>query len=354
MNEWSYCVGGYSGTMYYDCLSLPHGAWLTLTTLVNVLDPLEISGARQMTFFGNRLVYSDGSAISVQKAAAAPGGTDSDLWTSPPSGAAFKRADVPPTGGKVAIEVYQSAGTPTNTIQVVPFSGDPGTGVLDYANGCDLPASGSAHSVAWSPDGSQISWRDDQGLKVAGTPILPHPESTPCILTSPPVLISAVAPKDSPDLKNSVYLTTTGPSFGGADVGAILAARKAATTPPAAGPPAGPPAGPATGGSGLKITLPTGQKASALTKGLSLKVIAAAAGRINGIATIPASVAKRLKIPATIAAGHFTAKRAGQAITLKLTLTKKARRKLKKLRGVKVTVRVTQGTRRSNTTIVLR
>ena len=50
----------------------------------------------------------------------------------------------------------------------------------------------------------------------------------------------------------------------------------------------------------------------------------------------------------------MTAKRAGQALTLKLKLTKKARRKLKRLRGVKVTVRVTQGTRRSSATFVLR
>ncbi len=351
-NEWSYCVVSY--TPYNICASLPHGAWFSLTTAANLLDPLEVADARQFTFFGNRLVFSDGNAISVQRAAGAPGTQESDLWTSPPSGYSFKRADVPPSGGKVAIEVYQSAGTPKNVIQVVPFSGDPGTGALDYANGCDLPATGSAHSVAWSPDGSQIAWRDDQGLKVAGTPVLPWPTNAPCSLTSPPVLISGVAPKDSPDLKDSVYLTTTGPSFGGADVGAILEARQAASTPPPAVPPAVPPAGPAAGGSDLKITPPTGLKASALAKGLSLKVVAAAAGRIDGAATIPASVARRLKIPATIARGHVTAKRAGQAVTLKLTLTTKARRRLKKLHGVKVTVRVTQGPRRANTTIVLR
>ena len=41
-------------------------------------------------------------------------------------------------------------------------------------------------------------------------------------------------------------------------------------------------------------------------------------------------------------------------MTLKLKLTKKALRKLKKLRGVKVTVRVTQGAARSSVTLVLR
>ena len=355
VNEWSHCQGGYSGNppFFYYCLYLPHGAWLTLTTLVNLLDPLEISGARQMTFYGNRLVHSDGSSISVQKAAGAPGGTDSDLWFSPPSGYAFKRADVPPTGGKLAFETYQSGGTPQNTVSVASYSGDAGTGAVDFLNGCDLPASGNAHSVAWSPDGSQIAWRDDQGLKVAGAPVLPHPEQTPCTLSSPPVVISAVAAKDSPDSKDSAYLTTVGPSFGGADVGAILAARAAASPPPAGG---GAPAPPPPGASatGPQITAPKAQKAATLTKGLSLKVVSVAAGRIDGTATIPASVARRLGIPATIGTGRVTAKRAGQALTLKLKLTKKARRKLKKLRGVKVTVRVKQGTKRSSVSFVLR
>jgi hypothetical protein len=181
--------------------------------------------------------------------------------------------------------------------------------------------------------------------------VLPWPSSAPCSLTSPPVLISGVAAKDSADLKNSVYLTTTGPSFGGADVGAILAAR---AKPPAAAPPSTPAPAGATPGSAPQVTPPKGQKASTLTKGLSLKVVPIAAGRVSGVATIPASVARRLKIPATIARGSVTAKRAGKAVTLKLTLTKKARRKLKKLRGVKVTVKVTQGSKTSRVTLVLR
>ncbi len=259
------------------------------------------------------------------------------------------RADVPPSGGKLAFETYQSGGTPENTVSVASYSGDAGTGPVDFANGCDLPAAGGAHSVAWSPDGSQIAWRDDQGLKVAGAPILPHPEQTPCTLSSPPVVISAVPAKNSADGKGSAYLTTVGPSFGGADVGAILAAR----TPPPPAPPA-PPAAPGPAVAGLKLTPPKGQKASALTKGLTLKVVSAAAGRIDGTATIPASVARRLGIPAAIGTGRVTAKRAGQGLTLKLNLTKKARRKLKSLRGVKVTVRVRQGATRTSVSFVLR
>ena len=357
VNEWSYCVGGYSGGIFYNCLSLPHGAWLTLTNQINLLDPLEVSGARQMTFYGDRLVFSDGSAISVQQAAGAPAGQDSDTWIPPAPGYAFKRADIPATGGKVALEVRQAGGSPENLISVIPYSGDAGTGTVDSANGCDLPASGNAHSVAWSPDGTQIAWRDDEGLKVAGTPVLPWPTATPCSFTSPPVLISGVAAKNSADLKNDVYLTTVGPSFGGADVAAILAARAAkapaAAPAPAPGPSGTPAPGPTASG-GPKLTPPKTQKAAALGNGLSLTVVPAAAGRISAVGTIPASVARRLGIPATVARGSVTAKTAGKAVKLKLKLTKKALRKLKKLRGVKLTVRVTQGSRRSSVTILLR
>lgn len=352
VNEWSHCQSGLSGGIIYNCLYLPHGGWLTQTNTINVLDPLELSGARQITFFGNRMVYSDGSSIIVQQAAAAPGGPDSDVWISPAPGYAFKRADIPATGGKIAAEVFQSGAVPANVISVASYTGDAGTGTIDFANGCDLPASGNAHSVAWSPDGSQISWRDDQGLKVAGAPVLPWPTATPCTFTTPPVLVSAVAAKDSADSKDSAYLTTVGPSFGGADVGAILAARAAVPAAPAPAAPAGGSSVPS--GAALRLTLPKGQKASALGKGLSLKVLSTQAGPISGTLTIPASVARRLKIPPTIARGSLTATRAGATLTLKLKLTAKARRKLKRLRGVKVTIRVTQGSSRASASLVLR
>ncbi len=79
-----------------------------------------------------------------------------------------------------------------------------------------------------------------------------------------------------------------------------------------------------------------------------------AAGRISGVVTVSKAVAKRLKIPTTIGRGSVTARSAGKSVTLKLKLTKKALRRLKKLRGVKLTVRVTQGSKRSSVTLVLR
>ncbi len=342
-NEYSYCTG--FGITY--CQTLPHGTWYTLTTTPNVLDALDTPGFRQGTFFGNQLISSDGTAISVQKAAGAPATTESDPWITPGAGYALKRADVPATGGKVAVEGYQAAppaGQPNNVISILPYAGAGVGGAPDPGNGCDLPASGNAHSVAWSPDGSQIAWRDDQGLKVAGTPILPSPTDNVCKLASPPVVITSVAAKDSADRKTDVYLTTSGPSFGGADVAAILAARRSPTgsTPGT------------TPGTTLRATLPKSQKAAALTKGMSIGVTSAAAGRIDVVATIPAKTAKRLKIPATIARGRLTAKRAGQQLTLRLKLGAKAKRKARRLKGVFVTVTITQGTARTTLRVKLR
>jgi hypothetical protein len=231
-HEFSYCAG--SGL----CGSLVRGTWYTTTNQeFGLTAPFETSGARQGTFFGRRLVFSDGSAISVQKAPNAPFTDDSDAaWIAPNPGFALKRADIPPGGGKIALEVLVTAPAPgqaKNGISILPYSGDAGTGTLLPQNGCDLPASGNAHSVAWSPDGTQIAWRDDQGLKVAGTPVLPAPGDT-CAFSSAPVLITSVPAKDGAEPKDaSVYFSATGPSFGGADVGAILAARSPAPVRPA-------------------------------------------------------------------------------------------------------------------------
>ncbi|MCU0313602.1 MAG: hypothetical protein MUC84_06020, partial [Solirubrobacteraceae bacterium] len=354
-NEFSYCGG------VFPCGSLIRGTWYTTTNVeFGLTPPFETSGARQGTFFGRRLVFTDGSAVSVQRAPNAPFTDDSDPWISPSAGFALKRADIPASGGKVALEVLTEApapGQPKNTISVLPYAGDAGTGAVDPANGCDLgapAASGNAHNVAWSPDGSQIAWRDEQGLKVAGAPVLPWPDPTPCSLSSPPVLITAAPADDTPEPKDaSTYFTVSGPSFGGADVGAILAARTP-PPPPAPAPAPGPAPGGPTGTGGPAVTPPKAPTGAALAKGLALNVTSTAAGAITARGTIPAKLARRLGLPTTVATGRIGAQRAGQKLTLRLRLTAKARRKAKRLKGVTLTVRITQGGKTTTLRLKLR
>jgi hypothetical protein len=57
--------------------------------------------------------------------------------------------------------------------------------------------------------------------------------------------------------------------------------------------------------------------------------------------------------PVTIGTGSATAKGAG-TVTIKLKLTSKARQRLKKLKGVKLTLRFAQNGRTSTKTVKLR
>ncbi|MCU0312978.1 MAG: hypothetical protein MUC84_02820, partial [Solirubrobacteraceae bacterium] len=223
--EYSYCNG--FGITY--CQTISRGAWLGQTSIASVLDAVDLSSMRQATFFGRRMVSSDGSSIRVQNASGtipgsstvydAPLVTDAADWIPPyGSGQHNMRADVPASGGKVAVEILVPGATPKNRVIVMSYSGEIGTSPPDEPNGCAMggaSVSGDAHSVAWSPDGTKIAWRDAQGLKVAGAPTLPWPSLEPCAFSSPAVLISG--PPADPDAKDStgVYLTTQGPSFGG-------------------------------------------------------------------------------------------------------------------------------------------
>ena len=69
---------------------------------------------------------------------------------------------------------------------------------------CFLPAAGIARDASLAPDAGAIAWKDDGGVKVAGTP---STEADPCVMGSAPAVLSP---------------TGTNPSIGGADVAAFL------------------------------------------------------------------------------------------------------------------------------------
>lgn len=100
---------------------------------------------------------------------------------------------------------------------------------------CDLPVVGSSSNVSFSPDGTQIAWKDDEGVKVADAPNLAAGSGT-CTLTSPAHVISA---------------TGKSPDFGGADVGKILNPRGSQGGNP------GGPGGPGNPGGGNSATPPS-------------------------------------------------------------------------------------------------
>ena len=70
---------------------------------------------------------------------------------------------------------------------------------------CFLPAAGIARDASLAQDASVIAWKDDGGVKVAGSP---STVADPCVMGSTPIVISP---------------TATHPSIGGADVATFLA-----------------------------------------------------------------------------------------------------------------------------------
>lgn len=334
MHEASYCVP--SGMFF--CLSNPSVGWLTPTQQDwGIMPPLGPSGARQPTLWGNRVVASDGSNITLGEAgASAIFGANAVTWITPSAGYAMKRADVPPSGGKVAMEVLRAApgpGEPANLISIVPFSGGAEPPTLDPGNGCDMPQVGNAHSVTWSPDGTQIAWRDDRGLVVSGAPILPSPVDAICRLATPPVVITSRPASTSTDNKGSAYSTTGGPAFGGVDVAAMAAARTAA---PVSSPAPGAVPAPSTVTRG-SVTAPA---SASLSGSIPFTIAATKRGVITAVGRIPASLARRLRIPVVVARGTVIVRRSGK-VTLSLRPTATGRRSARNLRGKTMVVTVT-------------
>jgi hypothetical protein len=190
-----------------------------------------------------------------------------------------------------------------------------------------MPTSGVATDASLSPDATRIAWTDDAGLKVAGTPTT---AADPCALSSPPVVISPTASQGA---------------IGGADVAAFL---PASAQPPGPGPSSSggtPSTGgpPSTGGAAPVATVPRRVTATALAgaKGVPIKVRVARAGKVKISGSVPAKVLKSSR-SVVVATGSAAAKRAG-TVTVRLRLTAAARKKPNRLRGARMTLRVSHG-----------
>lgn len=177
---------------------------------------------------------------------------------------------------------------------------------------CDIPAFGSWSSTpSWSPDGTAFTWADDQGVWVS-----PAPTAGNCTLA--PKLI---APGGSH------------PDWGAKDL------------PAKAGPAPTPTPGPTTG----DTTAPTvsasvgrTQLAAALAKGLPVTVNSNEAGSATVEAVVSSRDAKGLKVAATkVAARGKKALPAAGKHKVVVKFTKKAKRKFRRHRKLKLTLRVT-------------
>ncbi len=287
--------------------------------------PIGLDDYEWPTMFGQQVVAKRDSTAVFQPAGEGPfGRTFTPLIDlSGLTGATLHRTDVAATGRLAAMDL--DAGGGTDKIGVVALSGmtapvavgvEIGPGAVD----CYLPAAGSADSATFSQDGQFIAWQDSEGVKIAGVPTT---AADPCEFSSPPVLISA---------------TGSSPSIGGSDVSTLR---------PGSSPPASKP---------LIVTLPAKVTAAALMSkaGLPLKVTVPAGGKIAVTASVPASrLGLKGKKAVVIATGSANPRSAGQ-VSFKLRLNAKGRKYRKRLRGLTVTLRITQGAKTTTKTIRLR
>jgi hypothetical protein len=310
-------VYGYSNSSSCCPITFARGTYVRPVTN-SVLPPIVVSGQEHPTLLGNRVIAHSGATVNVQDTAATTYGTDFTPWLDVSgTGLELRRTDLAANGQLAAIELEQWNGgsQAIGKIAVVSTQGvDQGlTGAVD----CFLPAGGIAKDVSLSADATRVAWTDGAGLRVAGTPTT---AADPCVLTSPPVVISPTASQGA---------------IGGADVARFLPP----VPPPTVG---GDP--PPTGGTAPVATVPKKVTTSALAraKGVPIKVKVAGAGKVKVSGTVPAKVLRRRGKPVVVATGSATAKRAG-TVTVKLRLTAAARKKPRRLKGARLTLRVSHG-----------
>jgi hypothetical protein len=315
----NHMVYGYSNSGFCCPQSFAQGTYVRPVTSSS-LDPIEVD-AEHPTLFGSRMIAHSGEVVSVQGTSAPPYGNDFTPWIDASSiGLELRRTDVAANGQLAALELEEWNGGSQTIGEIAVIATQGVDQSPTFAVDCFVPVSGVATGVSLSPDATRISWTDDQGLKVAGTPTTAQ---DPCVLSSPPVLISPTASEGA---------------IGGASASAFLPAP--GPPPPAVNPP-GANKRP-TGGTAPLATLPrkVTTKALARAKGVPIKVRVARAGRIKLVGTVPAKALGRTGKPVVVATGSAAAKRAG-TVTVRLRLTDSARKRPNRLKGARMTLRVT-------------
>lgn len=330
----NHMVYGYSNSSSFCCpQSFARGTYVRAVTSSS-LDPIDVD-VEHPTLFGSRIVAHGVTrhTVFVQDPAAGPYGDAFTPWLDllDPE-RELRRTDVAANGALAAFELEESVGSPQTIGEIGVISTQGVDQLPSFAVNCSMPTSGVAGNVSLSMDATRIAWTDDQGLKVAGTPTT---AADPCMLSAPPVVISATASEGA---------------IGGADVAAFL--------PPPAQPPTAPQppiSRPPTGGAKPVAKVPSKitTKALARAKGVPIKVKVPRAGKIKLSATVPARILGRRGKPVVVATGSATAKRAG-TVTVRLRLTAAARKKQNRLKGARMTLRLSHGGRSTIKRITLR
>ena len=339
----SHLVYGYSNSSGCCPTTFGRGTYVRPATN-SALDPIDTSSQITPSLFGARIISLDDSStptiISVQDAGGGnPYTNDFTPWLET-SGVPFdlEGIDVAADGRLAALgfETWNGGTQTVGKIAVIAIQGVDQAPAIPAAVDCFLPAAGIARDASLAQDAGAIAWKDDGGVKVAGSP---SGADETCVMGSAPVVLSP---------------TGAHPSIGGANVAAFLP-----TPSPPATPPAG--AGPGAGAQGAtprlapRATLPAKLTAKALaaSRGVSVKVKVSGPGRVSIKGTVPARRLGRRGKPVVVATGSRVARAAG-TVKIRLRLTAVGRKRVRRLRGARLTLRIVQGSQRATKVVRLR
>ena len=278
----------------------------------------------QPSWFGNRIVALQGSNIQLQAEANAPYQMTFDNWIIPDPGETLHRAEVSRAGGRAIVEFTKDGvrQVTIGTYQLPPPQ--------DFTMACILAANGNASEGTLSPDGNRIAWVDSSGLNV-GQVDLAQPG---CLVPGSAKVLAAGGSQPrfsaftlpAPPPPDGGGGGTTDPGGGGTGGGT--------TTPP--------PGGGTVTQTFLTAAAPAAAKLAALLKGLVVKFEVKEAGTVTSDLLMPRAQAKKLGVAANvkIGSGRRVMTAAGKS-SLKLKLTRKARRNARRLKGKRATLRTT-------------
>jgi hypothetical protein len=338
----SHLVYGYSNTSGCCPISFGRGTYVRPATN-SAANPIDTSSQTSPSLLGARIISVEDSSsprfINVQDADAGnPYTNDFTTWLdTTPVGLDVEGVDVAADGRLAAIgfETW-SGGTQTlGKIAVLAIQGVDQMPTFPAAVDCFLPAAGIARDASLAQDAGAIAWKDDGGVKVAGSPTT---AADPCVMGSAPVVLSP---------------TGAYPSIGGADAAAFLPPPPVTPPPPPAGPGTGTPGG--TASRAPVMTLPAKLRAKALAarRGVRVTVKVSGPGKVAITGTVPARRLGRRGKPVVVARGKGVARAAG-TVTIRLRLTTAGRKRVRRLKGARLTLRVVQGSRSSKKVVRLR
>jgi hypothetical protein len=343
----SHLVYGYSNTTGCCPIGFGRGTYVRPATNSS-LAPIDTGGQTHPSLFGRRIISLEDSSSSpaIVNVQDADGGNPYTNAFTPwlefdtSGGVDLESVDVAADGRLAAFgfEAYNGGTQTVGDIGVVSIRGVdqfPASPAVD----CLLPAAGIARDASLAQDAGAIAWKDDGGVKIATGP---SGTAERCVMGSAPVVLSP---------------TGTHPSIGGADVAAFLP--KATTPPTTSTPPPtvapGPTAPRAAAPLAPVVKLPARVTAKALaaSRGIAVKVKVSRPGKVSIKGTVPARRLGRRGKPVVVATGKGVARAAG-TVTIRLRLTSAGRKRVRRLKGARLTLRIVQGSRSTKKVVRLR